>query len=203
MCRHPDRRQLTRRAAPRRPPRRGLVSRHGDAERIGDGAGRLRQGAQIAVGASAPRIDRVVASLSDGLRIPPADAARLPITGTAAQAAERFAAYADAGATWLVLGTIGDDWHTQWKLIAEAATLLERADDARGLSASTGQASVTTARRPQKRQPSRAYPGRLLAGPGSRPAAAAWRGGRLPGERAFHGATTVSCAPVGSGATLM
>jgi alkanesulfonate monooxygenase SsuD/methylene tetrahydromethanopterin reductase-like flavin-dependent oxidoreductase (luciferase family) len=49
----------------------------------------------------------------------------VPITGTPTQAAERFAAYADAGATWLVLGTIGDDWHAQWELIAEAATLLD------------------------------------------------------------------------------
>jgi hypothetical protein len=35
--------------------------------------------------------------------------ARLPITGRPAQASVRFMAYADAGATWLVLGTIGDD----------------------------------------------------------------------------------------------
>jgi hypothetical protein len=26
---------------------------------------------------------------------------------------------------WLTFGTIGDDWHTQWKLIAQAATLLD------------------------------------------------------------------------------
>jgi hypothetical protein len=43
--------------------------------------------------------------------------------GTPAQAGERFAAY--AGATWLVLGTISEDWHTQLKLIAQAATLLD------------------------------------------------------------------------------
>jgi hypothetical protein len=29
------------------------------------------------------------------------------------------------GTTWLVLTTIGDDWHAQWELIAEAAALLE------------------------------------------------------------------------------
>jgi hypothetical protein len=45
---------------------------------------------------------------------------------TPAQAAERFVAYAEAGATWLVLSTTGDDWHSQWELIAEAATLLPR-----------------------------------------------------------------------------
>jgi alkanesulfonate monooxygenase SsuD/methylene tetrahydromethanopterin reductase-like flavin-dependent oxidoreductase (luciferase family) len=62
---------------------------------------------------------------STGRGIPPEDAVDLPITGTPAQAAERFAAYAYAGAIWLVLGTISDDWHAQWKLIAEAAALLD------------------------------------------------------------------------------
>ena len=57
--------------------------------------------------------------------IPAEDAADVPITGTPTQAAERFAAHADAGATWLVLTAIGDDWHAQWELIAEAATLLD------------------------------------------------------------------------------
>jgi hypothetical protein len=55
----------------------------------------------------------------------PLIAADVPITGTPTQAADRFAAYADAGATWLVLATIGDDWHAQWKLIAKADTLLD------------------------------------------------------------------------------
>jgi alkanesulfonate monooxygenase SsuD/methylene tetrahydromethanopterin reductase-like flavin-dependent oxidoreductase (luciferase family) len=100
---------------------------------IADGARQLPQAAQIAVGGMAllgadatdPRIDQFVASPIDGRGIPPEDAVDLPITGTPAQAAERFAAYADAGATWLVLGTISDDWHAQWKLIAEAAALLD------------------------------------------------------------------------------
>jgi alkanesulfonate monooxygenase SsuD/methylene tetrahydromethanopterin reductase-like flavin-dependent oxidoreductase (luciferase family) len=98
-----------------------LFSGMATPQQIADGARRLPQAAQIAVGGMAllgadaanPRIDRLVASLIDGRGIPPEDAARLPITGTPAQAAERFAAYADAGATWLVLGTISDDWHGQ------------------------------------------------------------------------------------------
>lgn len=57
--------------------------------------------------------------------IPAEEAADVSMTGTPTQAAERFAAYPDAGATWLVLTTIGDDWHPQWELIAEAATLLD------------------------------------------------------------------------------
>jgi len=81
--------------------------------------------ALLGADATDPRIDRLVASLIDGHGISPEDALDVPITGTPAQAAERFAAYADAGATRLVLTTIGDDWHAQWKLIAEAAALLD------------------------------------------------------------------------------
>ena len=100
---------------------------------ISDGAAQLPHAAPIAViavallGADAtdPRIARFVASLTDSSGVPPEDAARLPITGTPAKAAERFAAYADAGATWLVLTTLDDDWHSQSKLIAQAATLLD------------------------------------------------------------------------------
>lgn len=72
-------------------------------EEIADRARQLPETAPIAV--------RAVASLDDE---------------TPAQAAERFVAYAEAGATWLVLSTTGDDWHSQWELIAEAATLLPR-----------------------------------------------------------------------------
>jgi alkanesulfonate monooxygenase SsuD/methylene tetrahydromethanopterin reductase-like flavin-dependent oxidoreductase (luciferase family) len=102
-------------------------------KQVADGARRLPQTAEIAVGTSAllgadatdPRVDRFVAAVVDGHGIPREDAVDLPITGAPAQAAERFAAYADAGATWLVLGTMGDDWHAQWKLIAQAAALLD------------------------------------------------------------------------------
>jgi len=102
-------------------------------QRVADGARRLPNSAQIAVGCIAlldadttdPRIDAFVAALTDSHGIPAEEAADVPITGTPTQAAERFAASADAGATWLVLTAIGDDWHAQWELIAEAATLLD------------------------------------------------------------------------------
>jgi alkanesulfonate monooxygenase SsuD/methylene tetrahydromethanopterin reductase-like flavin-dependent oxidoreductase (luciferase family) len=102
-------------------------------QRVADGARRLPDTAQIAVGCIAlldadttdPRIDAFVAALTDSHGIPAEEAADVPITGTPTQAAEQFAAYADAGATWLVLTAIGDDWHAQWELIAEAATLLD------------------------------------------------------------------------------
>jgi alkanesulfonate monooxygenase SsuD/methylene tetrahydromethanopterin reductase-like flavin-dependent oxidoreductase (luciferase family) len=66
-----------------------------------------------------------VGALTDSHGIPAEEAADVPITGTPTRAAERFAAYADAGATWLVLTAIDDDWHAQWELIAEGATLLD------------------------------------------------------------------------------
>jgi hypothetical protein len=86
---------------------------------VADGARRLPDTAQIAVACIAlldadttdARIDAFVAALTDSHGIPAEEAADVPITGTPTQAAERFAAYPDAGATWLVLTAIGDDWH--------------------------------------------------------------------------------------------
>jgi alkanesulfonate monooxygenase SsuD/methylene tetrahydromethanopterin reductase-like flavin-dependent oxidoreductase (luciferase family) len=102
-------------------------------QRVAAGARQLPDSAEIAVGcialldadATDPRIDAFVAALTDSHGMSAEEAADVPITGTPTQAADRFAAYADAGATWLVLGTIGDDWHAEWELIAEAATLLD------------------------------------------------------------------------------
>jgi hypothetical protein len=129
----PHRRQLACRAAPRGPPGRGPVLLH-DAPQGSRTAPasfpRQRRSPWAAWLFSAPtRRTRASTSSSPhsstGRGIPPEDAVDLPITGTPAQAAERFAAYACAGAIWLVLGTISDDWHAQWKLIAEAAALLD------------------------------------------------------------------------------
>ena len=44
----------------------------------------------------------------------------LPIVGDAQQVADRFAAYADAGATHLVIGLAGDGWREQCEILAEA-----------------------------------------------------------------------------------
>jgi hypothetical protein len=66
------------------------------------------------------RCDRLTRTLNDRDRcargslieggISREDVVDLPITGTPAQARRAVAAYADAGATWLVRSTIGDDW---------------------------------------------------------------------------------------------
>jgi alkanesulfonate monooxygenase SsuD/methylene tetrahydromethanopterin reductase-like flavin-dependent oxidoreductase (luciferase family) len=107
-------------------------------QRIAEGARQLPETAQIAVGGitlldadtTNPRIDAFVPALTDSHGIPADEAADVPITGTPTQAAERFSAYADAGATWLVLTAIGDDWHAQWELIAEPPRC--STDDRRG-----------------------------------------------------------------------
>jgi alkanesulfonate monooxygenase SsuD/methylene tetrahydromethanopterin reductase-like flavin-dependent oxidoreductase (luciferase family) len=80
-------------------------------QRVADGARRLPDTARSPSAASpcstptapTPRIDAFVAALTDSHGIPAEEAADIPITGTPTQAAERLAAYADAGATWLVL----------------------------------------------------------------------------------------------------
>lgn len=52
------------------------------------------------------------------------DAPHVPIGGTPKEAAERFAAYAEAGADHLDLVVDGGDWQRQVELIAEAKSLL-------------------------------------------------------------------------------
>ncbi|MER5771763.1 LLM class flavin-dependent oxidoreductase [Streptomyces sp. NPDC001985] len=52
------------------------------------------------------------------------EAAEVPIGGTPEEAAERFTAYAEAGATHLDLVVDGGDWRRQVELIAEARALL-------------------------------------------------------------------------------
>jgi alkanesulfonate monooxygenase SsuD/methylene tetrahydromethanopterin reductase-like flavin-dependent oxidoreductase (luciferase family) len=98
-------------------------------EELAGRRGRPRPG--IAVGGSALLGPAVPASAVDGFTaglarygVPPERAAALLVTGGAAQAAERFAEYARAGAEHLVLGVIGGDWRRQCELIAEARALL-------------------------------------------------------------------------------
>jgi alkanesulfonate monooxygenase SsuD/methylene tetrahydromethanopterin reductase-like flavin-dependent oxidoreductase (luciferase family) len=48
----------------------------------------------------------------------------IPISGSPADAAERMAAYEDAGASQLVMGLSGGDWRRQCGLLAEAQATL-------------------------------------------------------------------------------
>lgn len=70
----------------------------------------LRRTARHGAGVRSAAIDELVSDLVRGYGIPPDDAAAIPIAGTPSQAAERFAAYADAGATtscWARSATTG------------------------------------------------------------------------------------------------
>jgi alkanesulfonate monooxygenase SsuD/methylene tetrahydromethanopterin reductase-like flavin-dependent oxidoreductase (luciferase family) len=86
---------------------------------------RIAVGGGVLLGPKTPAIDAFIAGLTRGYGLPAEWAAAIPITGGAAQAAQRFAEYAGAGAEHLVLGVIGGDWREQCELIAEARTLLD------------------------------------------------------------------------------
>lgn len=96
------------------------AARHGDAwfpsmlppEKVGPAARRL---ADLAEAADQTR----------SYGVPAGTAARIPIAGDVSEAAERFAAYAEAGVAHLVLGTFAGDWRRQCELIAEARALLD------------------------------------------------------------------------------
>ncbi len=65
-----------------------------------------------------------IASGITGYGIPLEEARRLPVTGKPARAAERLAAYREAGARHVVLGFAGGDWREQCDLLAEVRALL-------------------------------------------------------------------------------
>ncbi len=81
-------------------------------------------GGHAVLGHNKPAYDALLHSLVDLLGMPSEEAAMIPITGTPEQVAERFAAYASAGAERLVLGRDGGEWMCQCDLIAHAHTLL-------------------------------------------------------------------------------
>lgn len=68
--------------------------------------------------------ESLVRDLIDGPGMSPEAAAVIPVTGSPEQAAERFAAYAAAGADRLVIAPTGGDWMRRSELVAEAQTLL-------------------------------------------------------------------------------
>jgi alkanesulfonate monooxygenase SsuD/methylene tetrahydromethanopterin reductase-like flavin-dependent oxidoreductase (luciferase family) len=65
-----------------------------------------------------------VRSLVHDHGIAPEQAATIPITGSPAEVAERFAAYALAGVERLVLSLYGREWMRQCELLAKADALL-------------------------------------------------------------------------------
>ncbi|GAB2577849.1 hypothetical protein GCM10027168_08550 [Streptomyces capparidis] len=68
--------------------------------------------------------ETMTGTLTGVYRVPPEQAADIPLTGSPAQAAERLAAYAEAGAARIVASTGAQDWRRQYELLAEARSLL-------------------------------------------------------------------------------
>jgi alkanesulfonate monooxygenase SsuD/methylene tetrahydromethanopterin reductase-like flavin-dependent oxidoreductase (luciferase family) len=68
--------------------------------------------------------DALVRDLMDGPGMSPEQAAMIVVTGSPKQAAERFAAYAAAGADRLVIAPTGRDWMRRCDLVAEANAML-------------------------------------------------------------------------------
>jgi hypothetical protein len=100
-------------------------------QRVANGARRLPDTAQTAVGCIALLdADTTHGSTRSSPRSPTATASRprRPPTfdhGHIDAGRRVVRGLRRPGATWLVLTAIGDDWHAQWELIAEAATLLD------------------------------------------------------------------------------
>jgi alkanesulfonate monooxygenase SsuD/methylene tetrahydromethanopterin reductase-like flavin-dependent oxidoreductase (luciferase family) len=107
---------------------------------VAAGAGRLaglaahhgRPVPVIAVGAAAalgpgpdvPGREEIATGISRGYGRPLDQVMPIPITGRPAEAAERLAAYRDAGADHVVIGVSGGDWRHQCALLAEARAAL-------------------------------------------------------------------------------
>jgi alkanesulfonate monooxygenase SsuD/methylene tetrahydromethanopterin reductase-like flavin-dependent oxidoreductase (luciferase family) len=68
--------------------------------------------------------DTFVRGLIDAHRIPPDEAARIPLYGSLGGVAERLAGYAEAGADGVALALDGEDWMRQCELVAEARASL-------------------------------------------------------------------------------
>lgn len=81
-------------------------------------------GGHAVLGHNKPALDALLHSLVDVQGMPSEEAAMIPVTGTPEQVAERFAAYAAAGAERLVLALDGGKWMRQCELIAQAHALL-------------------------------------------------------------------------------
>ncbi|TQS40960.1 LLM class flavin-dependent oxidoreductase [Cryptosporangium phraense] len=81
-------------------------------------------GATGMLGDGGPTAAEIGARLSAAYGHAPERAAKIPITGSPAQAAERIAEYTRAGATHLVIGFAAGDWRRQCELLAEAGRLL-------------------------------------------------------------------------------
>jgi alkanesulfonate monooxygenase SsuD/methylene tetrahydromethanopterin reductase-like flavin-dependent oxidoreductase (luciferase family) len=83
-------------------------------------------GIPAALGGGQAERQAVAAALSSGYGVPLEEAVKIPVVGDRHEAAERLAAYADAGADRVVLMTDKPDWRRHYELAAEVNALLNR-----------------------------------------------------------------------------
>ncbi|ALG08907.1 LLM class flavin-dependent oxidoreductase [Kibdelosporangium phytohabitans] len=99
-------------------------------EDVAKGAAKIGGRLTIAVGTTGrlgPDEDakaEIAMGIAEAYGMPVERAARIPITGTPREAAERIAAFQAAGADHLVFGLSGTDWRKQCELLAEARSLI-------------------------------------------------------------------------------
>ncbi|MFI0357411.1 LLM class flavin-dependent oxidoreductase [Actinomadura sp. 9N407] len=80
--------------------------------------------AALGNGPGVPSSNEMASGISAAYGRPLEEVAQIPLTGHPEQAAEKLAAYRDAGADHAVIGISGDDWQAQVDLLAQARTLL-------------------------------------------------------------------------------
>ncbi|HEV3358304.1 MAG TPA: LLM class flavin-dependent oxidoreductase [Pseudonocardiaceae bacterium] len=85
----------------------------------------LTMGGVAGLGSDKSTVEEYAARLASTYGIAPEQAAKLPISGSTRQAADRFAEFAEAGVRHLVLGIAGGDWERTCDLIAEAKAFLD------------------------------------------------------------------------------
>jgi len=75
-------------------------------------------------GAGLPSREQLASGISGAYGRTLAEVVDVPLTGRPAEAAERLAAYREAGARHAIIGIAGGDWRTQVDLLAEVRTVL-------------------------------------------------------------------------------
>jgi alkanesulfonate monooxygenase SsuD/methylene tetrahydromethanopterin reductase-like flavin-dependent oxidoreductase (luciferase family) len=82
--------------------------------------------AALGGGPGVPSREEIASGISSAYGRPLEEATGIPLTGHPKEAAERLAAYRDAGAGHAVIGISGDDWRAQVDLLAEVRSLLRQ-----------------------------------------------------------------------------
>ncbi|MEV4838738.1 LLM class flavin-dependent oxidoreductase [Nonomuraea sp. NPDC049486] len=81
-------------------------------------------GGTCALGTGVPSREEIASGIGGAYGRPVEEVIDIPLTGRPEEAAERLAAYREAGARHAVVGIAGGDWRTQVELLAEVRKIL-------------------------------------------------------------------------------